>query len=304
MTTGKKHLSTDFALLLVAVIWALNFSVIKASLSQIDPYSFNAIRFILASCFMWCITAKRKAWFKIRRQDLLPLLVLGLAGNLLYQWLFIIGIDFTFAANAAVMLGTIPIWVALLSHLFSTELMNRLKAAGVFLGFAGVVIIIMAGKNPVSFGSDTFRGDLIILAAAFVWAGYTIFSKNYLARYSPLQFSTLMTTLGAVCLSIIALPHLQDTDWSSVTFSAFGGIFYSGILAIGVAYMLWNNGIHQVGAVRTATYQNLVPVLGLLFGIVLLGESLSTLQYIGSAIVISGILLARYGGNIRFLLHR
>lgn len=285
---------TELSLLLIAIIWALNFSVIKASLSDIDPYSFNALRFILAAVFIWIVVARKKAWFTVPKKDWLPLLFLGFFGNLLYQWLFIVGIDLTLAANAAVMLGTIPVWVALVSHFLSYELMNRLKATGVFLAFTGVVIIISGGKNPISFGSDTFAGDLIIVAAAFVWAVYTIYSRQYLDRYTPLQFSAFMTTYGAVSLVILAIPSASATDWSSVSFAAFGGAVFSGLFAIGVAYLIWNNGLLKVGAVRTSTYQNLVPVLGLLFGIILLGESLELLQYAGSAVVILGIVLTRY----------
>ena len=301
MTEERSSLLTDISLLFIAFVWALNFTVIKASLTEIDPYSFNAIRFILASSFMWIVVAKRKAWFKIHKADLLPLLILGLAGNLLYQWLFIIGIDLTLAANAAVMLGTIPIWVALASHLLSLEIMNRLKGLGVGLAFGGVLMIIFFGKNPISFGSDNFRGDIIIVLAAVVWALYTIYSKQFLTRYTPLQYSTIMTSTGAVALVLLAIPYAGKTDWENVSILAYAGSLYSGLLSIGVAYLIWNNGIKKVGAVRTATYKNLVPVLGLLFGIILLGENLELLQYIGSAIVITGILITRHGGRVQKL---
>lgn len=295
MIQEKKQLIADLSLLGISVVWALNFTVIKASLNEIDPYSFNALRFILASAFIWMVVAKRKAWFKIHKSDWKLLIPLGLLGNLLYQWLFIIGIDYTFAANAAVLLGTIPIWVALLSHVLSIELLNRLKGLGVALAFAGVASIMFFGKNPISFGSETFLGDVLILLAAVVWALFTIYSKNFLSRYSPLQFSAFMTTTGAITLIIIAIPYSGETDWQNVSAAAWAGVVYSGLLAIGVAYIIWNNGIMNVGAVRTATYQNLVPVLGLIFGIVLLGESLQPLQYVGSAVVIFGIILTRYG---------
>ncbi len=298
MNQPKKQLITELSLFFIALIWALNFTVIKASLSEIDPYSFNALRFILAALFLWGIVFYRGETFKISKADWVPLTFLGLSGNLLYQWLFIIGIDLTLAANAAIMLGTIPIWVALGSHLFSVEFLNRLKGTGIVLGFIGVVLIITTGEEPISIQSDTFRGDLIITLAAIVLGVYTIFSKNFLTRYTPLQFSAFMTSLGAVCLVLIAIPHFHRTEWMEVSAPAYGGMVFSGMLAIGLAYVIWNNAIHRVGAVRAATYQNLVPVLGLLFGILLLGESLQFWQYVGSAVVVGGILCARYGGRI------
>lgn len=289
------HLKTDLSLFTIAFVWALNFTVVKASLSEFDPYTFNAIRFILAASFLWIAVANKKSWFSIDRSDWKWLIPLGLLGNLLYQWLFIIGINYTYAANAAVMLGTIPIWVALFSHLMKFEKMNRLKSLGIIFAFSGVVLIVITGKNPISFGSDTFLGDMLIIAAAMVWGLFTILSKQFLTRYTPLQFSAIMTTIGAIALTTIAIPFIPETNWSSLSAGAWGGAVYSGLLAIGLAYLIWNNGILKVGAVKTATYQNLVPVLGLLFGIIILNESLEWLQYVGSAVVIAGILLTRYG---------
>lgn len=297
MTEKNRRLFTDLSLLTVAVIWALNFTIIKASLAEIDPYSFNAIRFLLAAGFLWAVVISRKSAFSVPKKDWLPLFILGLAGNVLYQWLFIAGIDFTYAANAAIILGTIPIWMALASHLMNVELLNRLKGIGVFAGFAGVLTIIVTGKNPISFGSDTFMGDLLILFAAVVWGVYSIFSKTYLVRYTPLQFSAIMTTFGAFFLTLLAIPHISSTNWAEVSPAAYGGALYSGLLAIGVAYFIWNNGLHYAGAVKTAMYQNLVPVLGLFFGIILLGERLLWLQYVGSAVVVAGIMFTRYGNR-------
>ena len=286
---------TDITLLTVAVIWALNFSVVKASLSEIDIYSFNAIRFLLAAGLIWTIIGWKGAWFRIPQTDWLPLLGIGLIGNVLYQWLFIVGIDLTLSANAAVMLGTIPIWIAIFSHLFTDEKMTRLKSIGVVLAFAGVAAIVGGGKNPISLASDTFRGDLVIVCAAITWAVFTIRSKQFLRRYSALQFSGVMALIGAVMLSVLSWVTAESTQWATVSKAAWGGMIYSGALSIGLAYLIWNNGIVNVGPVKTSVYQNLVPVLGLLFGIILLGESLSSLQYIGSAIVVLGIVLTRRG---------
>ena len=284
---------TDVTLFSIAVIWALNFSVVKASLSEIDPYSFNSIRFLLAAGLIWLIILWKKAWFSIPRKDWVPLILIGLIGNLLYQWLFIVGINLTLSANAAVMLGTIPIWIAIFSHFFTDDKMNLMKLIGVILAFAGVAAIVAGGENPLSFVSDTFTGDVIIVLAAITWAVYTIRSKRFLQNYTPLQFSGVMTTVGAVFLTGLMFISPGTTEWSAVSLPAYGGMVYSGALSIGLAYLIWNNGIVEVGPVKTSVYQNLVPVLGLIFGIVLLNESLMPIQYAGSAVVVLGIVITR-----------
>lgn len=279
---------------MVAMIWALNFSVVKSSLDFLDPLPFNGLRFLFATAVVWAALFWKKQTLCVPRKDWLPLLGMGLLGNLVYQGLFILGIDLTLSANAAVMLGTIPVWVALFSHYFAAEKMNLLKGMGVGFAFAGIVFIVAGGDNPVSLDSDTFVGDLVIIAAAMVWGGFTLLSKSFLDRYTPIQFSVIMTSIGCVSLLAAGLPGLLQVEWTTVPATAYGGVVYSGLLSIGLAYVIWNYGIQTVGAVRTSTFQNLVPVMGLLFGILLLGEELSAGQYLGSAFVICGIVLARW----------
>ncbi|HAW81910.1 MAG TPA: EamA/RhaT family transporter, partial [Balneola sp.] len=207
--------------------------------------------------------------------------------------LFIVGINLTKAANASVMLGTIPIWVALLSQFFTEEKLTPLKTIGVLFAFFGVALIVAGGNNEISFKSDTFLGDIITILSAVVWAVYTIFSKKYLKFYNSTQFSAFMALIGFICLAIIGAPSLVELEWSSISPKAYGGLFYSGTLSVGIAYLIWNNGIVKIGAVRTATYQNLVPVLGLIFGVIILDEVLTLFQYIGALSVIAGIVMAR-----------
>lgn len=290
----SKKASVELSLFLCALIWALNFSVVKSALSEIDPLSFNGLRFIFAAGVLWIVLLYKGELISIPKQDWPKLIGMGLLGNLIYQGLFIIGIDYTYAANAAVMLGTIPIWVALFSHFFRLERMNLLKTLGVVAAFGGIVFIVLGDAQPFSLSSDTFIGDLTIIASAVVWGGYTILSKTFLDRYTPLQFSTIMATIGCIVLFLIGLPNITQLEWSSISAASYGGVIYSGLLSIGIAYLIWNNGLQIVGAVHTATYQNLVPVLGLIFGVVILNEELTLLQYTGSALVIIGIILARW----------
>ncbi|MCP9291598.1 DMT family transporter [Gracilimonas sediminicola] len=289
----KRPYLIDLSLILVAIIWALNFSIVKVSLREMDPYSFNALRFIFATALLWYVARKRGHSLKVKKDHFWKLVGIGIVGNLFYQLFFIIGVNYTYAANAAVMLGTIPIWVALLSQFFTDEKLTLLKGLGVLFAFAGVTLIIMGGQDTLSFESETFLGNIITLVAAVCWATYTILSRKYLAIYSPIQYSAFMSVVGLIALLIVGLPFLIKLEWSGISYIGYGGIFYSGALSIGLAYIIWNNGVKMIGAVRTAAYQNLVPVLGLIFGLVLLGEELSVLQYIGAGLVITGIVLAR-----------
>ncbi|MGM0587338.1 MAG: DMT family transporter [Bacteroidota bacterium] len=293
MTSSQKQLAVELSLLSIAIIWALNFSIIKIALEEFDPLSFNAMRFTLSSILIWIIVLKRGLRVNVPKKDWLKILGMGLLGSFVYQGLFIIGIDYTYSANAAVMLGTIPIWVGVFSHLFTSDKLSSFKGLGVLLGFLGVLVIILGGDGRLDFSSDSFLGDIIIVLAAMVWAGYTLLSKPMLNKYPPIVYSALMSTVGGFALIVAGIPPMTQLPWTEISWAAWGGLLYSGLLAIGAAYIIWNYGIQTVGAVRTATYQNLVPVLGLIFGVVLMGDPLGWLQYLGSAAVIFGIIITR-----------
>ena len=289
----KKYIP-DVLLILIAIIWALNFSVVKVSLQEIDSLSFNALRYILAAGLLAYTARARGYSLKVDREDFWPLVGIALVGNVLYQLFFIIGVDYTYSANAAVILGTIPVWVALLSHLFTDEKLTRYKSIGIGLAFTGIVLIVTGSKAGISIASKTFLGDVIILCAAISWGIYTILATRFLKKYPSTQFTGVMSIVGMVFLLIIGLPNLLNVNWSGISLKGWGGIFYSGLLSIGLAYLIWNNSISKIGAVRTAAYQNLVPVLGLVFGVVLLQEALTIQQYSGSALVIIGIIFSRF----------
>jgi drug/metabolite transporter (DMT)-like permease len=289
----KKYVP-DMLLILIAIIWALNFSVVKVSLEEIDALSFNALRYVLAAGLLAFTTKKRGYPLRVERQDVWPLIGIALVGNVLYQLFFIIGVDYTYSANAAVMLGTIPVWVAVLSHLFTEEKLTKYKTLGIGLAFVGILLIVTGSKQGISLASKTFLGDLIILGAAISWGVYTILAKKFLKKYPSTQFTGVMSIIGMVCLLLIGLPNLVSVEWAKVSLVGWMGVIYSGLLSIGLAYLIWNNSVSNIGAVRTAAYQNLVPVLGLVFGVVLLQEALTLQQYSGSAMVIAGIIFSRF----------
>lgn len=289
----KKYVP-DMLLILIAIIWALNFSVVKVSLEEIDALSFNALRYVLAAGLLAFTTKKRGYPLRVERQDVWPLIGIAMVGNVLYQLFFIIGVDYTYSANAAVMLGTIPVWVAVLSHLFTEEKLTKYKTLGIGLAFVGILFIVTGSKQGISLASKTFLGDLIILGAAISWGVYTILAKKFLKKYPSTQFTGVMSIIGMVCLLLIGLPNLVSVEWAKVSLVGWMGVIYSGLLSIGLAYLIWNNSVSNIGAVRTAAYQNLVPVLGLVFGVVLLQEALTLQQYSGSAMVIAGIIFSRF----------
>ena len=286
--------STDLLLLLMALIWGSNFTVIKYSLEDLLPLSFNALRFTLASMVMLIVGQLRRYSFKLAPGDGRRLFLLGLLGNTCYQTLFITGMAHTRAGNAALILATTPMFTAILGRIRNHEYFTGGGVTGLVLAFAGIVIIVVSGRGEVSLG-ETVLGDSLLLASTVCWSVYTVGSKQLMHTYGPMKATTIMMTSGTPFLLLICAPALLRQDWSRVRPVAWAGLVYSGLFAIALAYLIWSYGVRKIGSTRTAIYSNITPVVALLVAWPALGESPTLGQLAGAAVIFSGVYLVRHG---------
>ena len=288
-----RRFSPDLAIVLLVLIWGSNFSVVKAALSEFSPLAFNATRFVLASLVMAALLWISGVRPRFPKRDVLRLVGLGLLGNVVYQALFIHGIHWTRAGNAALMLSAVPLIVTVLSVGLKHETISRAGWAGVALSIGGIALILWGSSRGISFGSDTLRGDLTMLAAALGWSVYTVLSAPYVQKYGTLPVTAFTMWVGTVGLVAVSMPALLAQEWGSISLGAWGGLVFSGAFAIALAYMLWYYGVRHLGSSRTAVYSNTVPVVALIVAWLTLGEVPTWVQVAGTVMIIGGIGLAR-----------
>ena len=109
-TNTSPRLGAEVGLVLLTLIWGVNFAVIKVALDTFEPLAFNALRFPIAAFVLWIGLRSQGPVPLPPREDLPRLILLGFLGNVVYQIFFIIGIDLTLAGNASLMLATVPVW--------------------------------------------------------------------------------------------------------------------------------------------------------------------------------------------------
>lgn len=292
-SAASRFTSIDLGMLLVVLIWGVNFVILKVALREIDPLAFAALRFGLATAIMAGLTLAFEGSLRIRRGDFWKLLGLGLLGNGIYQILFMSGIARTTAGNTSLILATAPIFVAILSVFLGYRL-RPIAWAGILLSFAGLALIVLSGAGA-QLGGDHLVGDALVLLSAMCWGGYTTLLAPFLRVYSPLKLNALAMLLGTPPLFLAALPSLARQSWSNVTWQGWGGLAFAVVMSVVVAYLIWNMGVKRVGSARTAVYSNLVPVVALVTAAVVLGERIYPLQVVGAAVVVTGIVLTRRG---------
>jgi len=152
---------------------------------------------------------------------------------------------------------------------------------------------VLSAQNRVGFTRVSLAGDLLILAGAATWALYTVLATGVMAR-TPSLSATLVTFLsGTPVLLLMAVPSFVSQDWQRIGAMGWLGVAFSGIVAIGLAYLAWNTGLGTVGSTRTVVYSNLTPVVAAALAWVTLGERWSLAQVCGAAAVLIGIMLTR-----------
>jgi drug/metabolite transporter (DMT)-like permease len=211
-------------------------------------------------------------------------------GNLIYQMAFIQGLYRTRAGNASLLLALVPVFILLFS--WKSEPKPGVGVwAGVILSVVGVALVSGAALQVE--GAVTMAGDMLMLGAAAVWALYTVGIRPLIERYGSIQATAWTLWVGGSAIFLAGVPALARQDWGAVDGFAWVGLLYSALLSIGLAYLLWYRGVERIGGARTAVYSNLTPVVALATGWLWLGETLSVLAMVGTAMVLIGLMAVR-----------
>jgi drug/metabolite transporter (DMT)-like permease len=290
---SSDHRRTELGLLLLALIWGTNFPIIKQALTEFPPLAFNALRFPLASAVLFGFLAAGPGLSLPRRADVPRILALGVLANVVYQLLFIYGLDHTTAGNASLLLSTTPVWTAILSSVAGHERLSGAVWVGLSGTVLGMVLVVTGGGQGLGLSRETLTGDLLTIVAAVTWSVYTVSGRNLIHRYGSLPMTAWTLWAGALVLFAVGAVPLARLDLLRVTATAWFGVAYAGVLAIGVAYMLWNRGVRVLGNARTAVHSNLVPVVALTAAWILLGERPTAVQLAGALVIIGGVTLTR-----------
>ncbi len=279
-------------MLLVCLIWGVNFSVMKLAIAQIPALAFTAIRFTIASVLLWLVLRMSEGPMRLPAPALRRLIILGVIGNTFYQLAFILGLAHTTATNSSLIIATVPTVVAVFAGVLGLERVTTRMWWGIGLGTLGVVLVIAAGG--IEFSASTLHGDLLSVVAVLCWAGYTVGLRDVPAGVSPLRITMITTIAGMPGLVLVGLPDLIRLEWGSIPAMAWTALAYATLLSLVLAYILWNRSVKTVGGTRTAIYMCVTPLVAGGAAWIMLGEHGRPSQAVGAVLIIAGVLLTRW----------
>lgn len=285
---GEGRTGVAFVAGFTVVSWAGIFPLTRFGLRWFAPFDLVALRLIATALALASVLVFMRPRIP-RARELAALAVCAFFGIALYNLLLSWGLVTLSAGAASFLTNTIPIFTALLSFVINGERLSGLSLAGMLIAFAGIAILASGQPGGFSFGS----GAMLVLGATICSALYIVLQRRLVHSFSPLETATWLMLLSAAFLLPFSMPAIE------AAFAAPpAGLLVVLLLAIvpgALGQIAWLRVLKAVPAGRAASLLFLIPPLATVFGVLLLGETVSIQLVAGGAFAIAGVALVHGG---------
>ena len=279
----------------LCILFGANATAIKISLTGLGIFTSAGLRFGLAAItlLLWAwLTGKPLA---VNGHQLKRLVILAVVFFSQLS-LFYSGLSRTTASHGTLIANILPFIVMILAHFFIPgDPINLKKIFGLVLGFCGVVALFIDGAAMTSIG---LRGDLLVLLAVVIWGGHVVYIKKITAGFHPIQI-TLYPMLMASTLFIVCGFFWDEQMISFVDTAIVQALLYQIFVTASFGLVAWNTMLQKFGATALHSFIFVMPISGVFFGVVLLGEPLTANLLLSIILVVSGLLAVNRLGNGR-----
>jgi drug/metabolite transporter (DMT)-like permease len=280
-------------LAIVYVVWGSTYLAIGVAVETIPPFLMGAVRFLTAGglLFAWSVRRGGAATDRLgSRQWAATALVGGLllvCGNGGVAW----AEQSVASGVAALIIATIPIWMAVVAALVSHERMGWGSVAGLGIGFAGTVVLVRSAGGVG--GSVDLTGAAVLVGAAICWATGSVLSRRVPLPHRPLVATAMEMICAGALLLIVSLASGEPgrVELDDVSLASLLGLLYLIVLGSWVAFTayVWLLSHASTGVVSTYAYVN--PVLAVFLGWSILGERVTAVTLVAAALIISAVVL-------------
>ncbi len=282
-------------LTLSALFWSGNFVLSRGMHAEIPPVSLAFWRWVLALLIIAPFGLRRvyeQRGLLIRhRRFMIWQGILGVTG---FNTLIYLALQSTTAINAVLVNSCIPIIIVLISLLVYRERLSIRQAIGVFISLSGVLLIIAKGEMAALQQLTFNQGDLLVLAAAIVWASYSANLRHYPEGLHPIAYLTGIMLAGLVFLFPCYLFEIQSGKNIQINIETILTISYVALFASVLAFICWTRAIREVGANRAGPFIHLMPVFSTILAIIFLEEVLLDYHIQGMGLVFTGIFITTF----------
>jgi len=283
-------------LLVLAALWGASFLFIRVGVTDFGVAPLMALRVGIGALFLLIVLFARRPVrqsLATLRSRALPLVVVGILNSAAPFCLFAYA-ELTLSAGVtSVINATTPLWGALVAFLWLKDRLSALRSVGLVIGFLGVLMLVWDQIATPHGGAAT---PLTAALAAGAALGATLLygiAANYTKRYLT-GVDALTVAAGTMTGATVVLLPLAVIFWPAapVSLHAWGAVIALGVACTGVAYMLFFHLLATIGPARAITVTFVIPIFGILWGALFLGESVSPGMLEGCVVILIGTALA------------
>jgi len=287
-----RHFWVYVLLLMTMFFWGGNFVVGRAMHEDIGPVAMAFWRWAIAlMVFLPFAWRDMRAQAGLIRKHWRRLTLLGALGMTIFHTLLYAALQSTIAVNAALLMATTPIFIAILGRIIYGDRVSPRQALGIAVSLGGVVAIVMHGDIAGLLALSVNRGDIIMICAVPLWGAYTVIIKRLPQDFRPLTTLGATTGFGVLLLLPIYVWELMTRGGFEITALTLSTLFYFGIVTSALGYAFWNKAVATLGPARTGIFMNIVPLAGALLAVIFLGEKLQAFHAFGAMLIFGGIYL-------------
>jgi drug/metabolite transporter (DMT)-like permease len=274
-------------LVLASSIWGGMYVVVKVVVSVIPPLELVWLRYVVALFTLLIIgLATRQKW-RIEKRYFLIIIAIGIIGNAISIVAQETGTMLSTAQMGAIITSSTPAFMVIFARLILKERLTLKKGISVCLATIGVLLIVGIGNMSMS----STLGGIWLLIAALTWALMSVLVKKLPRDYSQIVVTTYSILVALIVLTPFVLPRLHEINISELTHpTIWGGLLYLGVISTAVGFLLWNRGLQMLNASNGGLFFFFQPVVGTLLGWLILGEKIGVTFWIGSILILTGVL--------------
>lgn len=283
----KNTLLGSIYLILASSIWGSMYVVVKIVVSVIPPLELVWMRYVVAIVALLVIGFITRQKWRIEKRYFLIIIAIGVIGNAISIIAQETGTMLSSAQMGAIITSSTPAFMVIFARLLLKERLTLKKGLSVFLATIGVFLIVGIGNVDLS----SKLGGISLLIAALTWALMSVLVKLVPSDYSQIVVTTYSILVALIVLTPFVLPRLQAINISELTHpTIWGGVLYLGIVSTACGFLLWNRGLQILNASSGGLFFFFQPVVGTLLGWLILGENIGVTFWIGSILILTGVL--------------
>ena len=284
----NRSLKVYSALFLAILFWGGSFPAIKIVMTGFTPISYVFFRFFGAAFIFGILMIKK--FRRLKPSTHVKLALMALFHPTLYFIFESLGLQYTSASSASILVAALPGIVALLARFLLKEKLNVQQWSGVLLSVVGVILLAGFDDNPV-YSESSMLGNGLVLLAILSAAVYMIFARHLSSILSAVELTSYQVFYSILYLFPVFLSHSPNVNWESINGASMLALLFLILGATMIAFLSYNYAISCIDVSRAAVFLNGVPVVAIILSSFVLHEGLGLLQLTGGTVVIAGVTL-------------